>query len=51
MRANFEDDEEEEGALTSLALPETWDVLGLGQAMVVNSIFIPPPPFMPIIFI
>ncbi|TKY67882.1 Carbohydrate kinase PfkB [Spatholobus suberectus] len=35
MRANYkEEDEDEEAALSSLVLPERWDVLGLGQAMV-----------------
>ncbi|ESW03499.1 hypothetical protein PHAVU_011G018700 [Phaseolus vulgaris] len=36
MKASCDDDEEEEGqeTLSSLVLPERWDVLGLGQAMV-----------------
>ncbi|RDX70721.1 hypothetical protein CR513_50014, partial [Mucuna pruriens] len=34
VKANFDDDDEEEGALGSLVLPDRWDVLGLGQAMV-----------------
>ncbi|XP_014522975.1 uncharacterized protein LOC106779387 isoform X1 [Vigna radiata var. radiata] len=36
MKASCDDEEEEEGqeTLSSLVLPERWDVLGLGQAMV-----------------
>jgi len=39
MKASCDDDEEEEGqeTLSSLVLPERWDVLGLGQAMVIPS--------------
>lgn len=41
MRASYDDDEdEEEGALSSLVFPERWDVLGLGQAMVIHSLFL-----------
>ena len=37
MRRGVEDEavEEEEGGISSLVLPERWDVLGLGQAMVI----------------
>lgn len=36
MRTSYDDDEEEEEEfLGSLVLPERWDVLGLGQAMVI----------------
>jgi hypothetical protein len=34
-----DDDEEEEGSISSFVFPERWDVLGLGQAMVI-SLFI-----------
>jgi len=34
-----EDDDEEEGCVSSFVFPERWDVLGLGQAMVI-SLFI-----------
>lgn len=38
IRANTDDEdevEEEEGTINSFVLPERWDVLGLGQAMVI----------------
>jgi hypothetical protein len=31
-----EEDEEEEGSISSFVFPERWDVLGLGQAMVIS---------------
>jgi len=42
MKASCDDDEEEEGqeSLSSLELPERWDVLGLGQAMVIPFSFL-----------
>lgn len=42
MKASCDDEEEEEGqeTLSSLVLPERWDVLGLGQAMVIPFSFL-----------
>lgn len=42
IRASTDDEdeiEEEEGTVSSFVLPERWDVLGLGQAMVIPIFF------------